>query len=57
MIIDSTASANISGISGVPFPSGDIEAAESKPDNEAAEKVSSRAPLADGLGEKVDLTV
>ncbi len=57
MIIESTPNASIPGISGIPVQSGDIEATESRPDNESAEVARTKAPLSNGLGNNIDLTV
>ena len=57
MIIESIPNAGFSGISVPSVRSGDVEAAESRPDNEAAEKAGTKAPLANGLGNSIDLTV
>ena len=55
MIINSTGDANQVNMYAVSSRSRDVEAAETRPDNEGTEALKSKAPLADGQGVKIDL--
>ncbi len=57
MVIESANNAGIVGMNGIPVQSGDIEAAESRPDNESAEISRAKAPLDSGQGKNIDMTV
>jgi hypothetical protein len=55
MTINSTGDANQVNMYAVASRSRDVEAAEVRPDNEGSEATRAKAPLADGLGVKIDL--
>lgn len=55
MTINSTGDASQMNMYAVSSRSGDVEAAESRPDNEGTEALRPKAPLADGQGVQIDL--
>jgi len=55
MTINSTGDANQVNMYAVSSRSRDVEAAETRPDNEGTEASRSKAPLADGQGVQIDL--
>jgi len=54
MTINSTGDANQVNMYAVSSRSLDVEAAESRPDNEGTEALRTKAPLADGQGVNID---
>ncbi len=55
MNVNSTGYTTEPGMYSLSIRSGDVEAAERRPDNEATETLRIKAPLADGQGMKIDL--
>lgn len=55
MTVNSTSDASQMSMYAISSRSGDVEAAERRPDNEGSEALKTKAPLADGQGVKIDL--